>query len=106
MFFIWALIFSCSYSQEEKHAFAEHINNCLKEDQHVGHRLPINLESEQLFSECEDGLLLCKLINCAEYDTIDVRALNVPTKRKPLLVFHKVCDLPCCPSRNWNIVAG
>ncbi len=59
----------------------------------------MDLESEQLFSECEDGLLLCKLINCAEYDTIDVRALNVPTKRKPLLVFHKVCGLLCCMSR-------
>ncbi|KAG5180080.1 actin bundling protein [Tribonema minus] len=79
-----------SYSNEERMAFTEHINNCLQRDPHVGSRLPMPLQSEKLFSEVSDGLLLCKLINHAEYDTIDERALNVPTPTKPLNIFHKV----------------
>ncbi|KAG5183492.1 actin binding protein, partial [Tribonema minus] len=79
-----------SYSDEERIAFTEHINNCLQRDKDVGPRLPMQTESEQLFSEVADGLLLCKLINHAEFDTIDERALNLPTAAKPLNVFQMV----------------
>lgn len=42
----------------------------------------------QLFDECRDGLILCKLINDSVPDTIDSRVLNKPTPRKPLNAFQ------------------
>ena len=39
----------------------------------VGARLPMDPLSEALFTETSDGLILCKLINLAEFDTIDAR---------------------------------
>src|SRR5260221_12554290 len=42
----------------------------------------------QLFDECKDGLILCKLINDSVPDTIDMRVLNKPTARKPLNAFQ------------------
>ena len=38
----------------------------------------------QLFDECRDGLILCKLINDSVPDTIDTLVLNIPTARKAL----------------------
>lgn len=46
-------------------------------DPDVGYRLPIPTNTMQLFDECRDGLILCKLINDAVPDTIDERVLNV-----------------------------
>lgn len=65
-----------SFSEEEKAAFSEHINNCLRVDPHVSGRLPINPQSLDLFTACNDGLIFCKLINLVEPDTVDERALN------------------------------
>ena len=42
----------------------------------------------QLFDECRDGLILCKLINDSVPETIDPRVLNKPTPRKPLNAFQ------------------
>jgi plastin-1 len=42
----------------------------------------------QLFDECKDGLILCKLINDSVPDTIDVRVLNKPAPRKALNAFQ------------------
>ena len=42
----------------------------------------------QLFDDCKDGLILCKLINDSVPDTIDSRVLNKPTPRKPLNAFQ------------------
>ena len=42
----------------------------------------------QIFDECRDGLILCKLINDSVPDTIDTRVLNKPTGRKPLNAFQ------------------
>lgn len=41
----------------------------------------------QIFDECRDGLILCKLINDSVPDTIDTRVLNKPTN-KPLNAFQ------------------
>jgi hypothetical protein len=66
----------------------------------MGDKLPVDLDTEELFDACKDGLLICKLINLAEFDTIDTRALNVPTPAKPeLSIFHKVCALQ---ARYWE----
>jgi len=42
----------------------------------VGARLPMDPQSEALFTETSDGLILCKLINLAEFDTIDPRSVR------------------------------
>ncbi|CAM9454460.1 unnamed protein product, partial [Hapterophycus canaliculatus] len=47
--------------------------------------------SEDLFTETSDGLILCKLINLAEFDTIDPRAMNVVSEKRPKLsIFQKI----------------
>lgn len=68
-----------TYSEEEKTAFSQHINDCLGSDPHLAHLLPLNTESADLFLKANDGLLLCKLVNVAVRDTIDERCLNVKT---------------------------
>lgn len=57
-------------------------------DADIGSRLPIPTDTMQLFDECRDGLILCKLINDSVPDTIDVRVLNKPTAKKPLNAFQ------------------
>lgn len=66
-----------SFSHEEKIAFVNHINETLAGDPHVASKLPIDPNSMEIFQKVHDGLLLCKLINKAQANTIDVRALNV-----------------------------
>lgn len=65
-----------SFSDEEKVAFADYINNALKNDKDIGNRLPIPTNDMSLFKAVNDGLVLCKLINDAVPDTIDERVLN------------------------------
>jgi plastin-1 len=76
-----------TYSPEETQAFSEHINFCLGHDTVLnGRHLPLDSESMDLFSKCEDGLILCKLINLASHDAIDERALNI---KKELNIYQK-----------------
>lgn len=51
-------------------------------------RYPIPTDTMQLFDECKDGLILCKLINDSVPDTIDTRVLNKGQTRKPLNAFQ------------------
>jgi hypothetical protein len=60
----------------------------LDSDPDVGYRLPIPTDTMQIFDECRDGLILCKLINDSVPDTIDFRVLNLPTPKKPLNNFQ------------------
>jgi len=77
-----------SFSDEEKVAFADYINNALKKDADIGKtHLPINTEDMSLFSAVKDGLVLCKLINDAVPDTIDERVMN----KKNLNAF-RICE--------------
>ena len=45
-------------------------------DDELTHLLPINPESMDLFDACKDGVILCKLINCAQADTVDLRRVH------------------------------
>jgi len=65
-----------AYSEEERTAFAEHINRTLASDERLKDRLPMDVNSDALFRAVHDGLLLCKMINKAVPDTVDERALN------------------------------
>lgn len=70
-----------SFSQEEMTAFSEHLNFVLEDDGDCKHLMPINPEGLDLCDKVADGVLLCKFINKAVPDTIDMRAVNLPRKR-------------------------
>jgi hypothetical protein len=57
-------------------AFSEHINQCLDFDPVLKRHLPMDPNSDDLFTKTSDGLIYCKLINLAVNDTIDERAIN------------------------------
>ncbi|KAG0196293.1 hypothetical protein BGX28_010338 [Mortierella sp. GBA30] len=69
-----------SMNDDERSEFTAHINSVLAGDLHIGDRIPIPTHTMQVFDECRDGLLLCKLINDSVPDTIDERVLNVKSK--------------------------
>lgn len=61
--------------EEERHAFANYISTSLKDDPDCKH-LPINANTNALFTAISDGIILCKLINHSVPDTIDERTIN------------------------------
>jgi len=65
-----------TYSLEEREAFADWINGRLKDDPDCARFLPIKVDDESLFSAVDDGILLCKMINLSQQETIDERAIN------------------------------
>uniref|UniRef100_A0A3Q1N6S7 Plastin 1 n=1 Tax=Bos taurus TaxID=9913 RepID=A0A3Q1N6S7_BOVIN len=65
-----------SYSEEEKVAFVNWINKALENDPDCKHLIPMNPNDDSLFKSLADGILLCKMINLSEPDTIDERAIN------------------------------
>ncbi|KAF9354139.1 hypothetical protein BGX34_011187 [Mortierella sp. NVP85] len=69
-----------SLNDDERSQFTAHINSVLAGDPHIGDRIPIPTHTMQVFDECRDGLLLCKLINDSVPDTIDERVLNIKNK--------------------------
>ncbi|XP_075426216.1 plastin-1 isoform X2 [Ascaphus truei] len=78
-----------SYSEEEKIAFANWINEALKDDSDCQHLLPMKPSTSSLFTSLRDGILLCKMINIAQPDTIDERAIN-KTKLTPFTISENI----------------
>uniref|UniRef100_A0A8C6XP03 Plastin 1 n=2 Tax=Elapinae TaxID=42168 RepID=A0A8C6XP03_NAJNA len=74
-----------SYSEEDKVAFVNWINKALKDDPDCKHCLPMNPSDDSLFNSLADGILLCKMINLSQPDTIDERAIN----KKKLTAFTR-----------------
>jgi len=64
-----------SYSEEETAAFTGWILRTLKDDVDCKEKCK-NLEGDSLFEACNDGVLLCKLINKSAPETIDERTIN------------------------------
>ncbi|EUC61023.1 SAC6-actin filament bundling protein, fimbrin, putative [Rhizoctonia solani AG-3 Rhs1AP] len=79
---------SHTINEDERSEFTIHINGVLAGDPDVGSRLPIPTDNMQIFDECRDGLILCKLINDSVPETIDTRVLNVPKTKKGLNAFQ------------------
>lgn len=75
-------------NDEERIEFTRHINSVLAGDADIGDRLPFDVNTFQIFDECRDGLVLCKLINDSVPDTIDSRVLNFPKPSKALNNFQ------------------
>ncbi|XP_032080952.1 plastin-1 [Thamnophis elegans] len=74
-----------SYSEEDKVAFVNWINKALKDDPDCKHCLPMDPSDASLFKSLADGILLCKMINLSQPDTIDERAIN----KKKLTAFTR-----------------
>ncbi|KAF7350368.1 hypothetical protein MVEN_01341500 [Mycena venus] len=79
---------SHTINEDERTEFTNHINSVIENDPDVSGRFPIPTTTMQIFEECKDGLILCKLINDSVPDTIDTRVLNKPNARKPLNAFQ------------------
>ncbi|KAF8546199.1 Ca2+-binding actin-bundling protein [Imleria badia] len=77
---------SHTINEDERKEFTNHINGVLESDISNGFQIPA--DTMQLFDECRDGLILCKLINDSVPDTIDTHVLNIVTARKPLNAFQ------------------
>jgi len=70
-----------SISEDERDAFAGHINLILGSDVFLQDRLPMDpTDPNALFEVCKDGILLAKLVNKVEPGTVDERALNLKAK--------------------------
>ncbi|XP_062295724.1 plastin-1-like [Scomber scombrus] len=80
-----------SYRDEEKVAFVNWINKALAKDPGCQHVLPMNPDDESLFASVRDGILLCKMINLSQPDTIDERVINTDTNK--LTTFKKTENL-------------
>ncbi|KAK7158741.1 hypothetical protein R3I94_005166 [Phoxinus phoxinus] len=65
-----------SYSDEEKVAFVNWVNKALAKDPDCKHLIPMDPETDSLFKSVKDGILLCKMINLSQPETIDERVLN------------------------------
>lgn len=53
---------SHTINEDEKIEYIDYINSKLASDPDVGSRLPIPSDTMQVFDECRDGLIICKLI--------------------------------------------
>ena len=60
-----------SHDEDERVGIIEFINSALASDPDVGSRLPIPTDTMQIFDECKDGLIICKLIDHIFPGTID-----------------------------------
>uniref|UniRef100_A0A8C7WXX3 Plastin-3 n=1 Tax=Oryzias sinensis TaxID=183150 RepID=A0A8C7WXX3_9TELE len=65
-----------SFSEEERFAFVNWINTALEKDPDCQHVLPMNPNTDSLFTSVGDGIVLCKMINLSAPDTIDERTIN------------------------------
>ncbi|GAA6101167.1 plastin-1 [Tachysurus ichikawai] len=71
-----------SYSDEEKVAFVNWINKALANDPDCQHIIPMDPNTNSLFTSVKDGILLCKMINHSQKETIDERVIN--TKKRSM----------------------
>ncbi|XP_064599955.1 plastin-3-like [Liolophura sinensis] len=62
--------------KEEQVAFSDWINSNLRDDPDCKKYIPFDPEGKDLFEKMKDGIILCKLVNLAQNDTIDERAIN------------------------------
>jgi hypothetical protein len=64
------------YSKEETIAFTTHINHVLSYDPLLSRHMPLDAESEEIFTKLGDGLILIRLINLIKEGTISELKVN------------------------------
>ena len=69
-----------TYPQEEVSGFVNYLNKELEGDPDLEHILPIDPDSDALFTAAQDGILMCKLVNLAAPDTIHPKVISLPPK--------------------------
>lgn len=74
-----------SFSEEERFAFLNWINTALEKDPDCQHVLPMDPNTDSLFTSVGDGIVLCKMVNLSVPDTIDERTIN-KTKLTPFTI--------------------
>lgn len=75
----------------EQLAFSKWINQNLANDPDLNlSTKPINPETNDLYTRCNDGLVMCKLINFSVPNTIDERSLN---KGKTITIYQQLENL-------------
>ncbi|KAL5266380.1 hypothetical protein ACHWQZ_G003715 [Mnemiopsis leidyi] len=99
-----------SYAEEEKLAFVDWINFRLAKDElllKLG-SIPISEEGEALFAALRDGIIMNKLVNDSVEDTVDERALNLPSESGNLSIFkiqeNQTLALNSCVAIGCNVV--
>lgn len=81
-----------SYPQEEVSGFVNYINSELSNDPTVEYIIPINPDDDSLFKACQDGVLICKLVNMVSKDIIHEKVINYPPKLNHFQVIEN-CNL-------------
>ena len=78
------------YCDKEKNRYAKLINKALKDDPDVGGRIPIDPETDELYDKIKDGVILAKLVNKCEPDTIIEDEIK---KNEDMNIFDKYDNL-------------
>ena len=78
------------YSDKEKNRYAKMINKILKDDPDCGSRIPIDPESDDLYDKIQDGVILAKLVNKCEPDTVNMDEIK---KNDDMNVYDKYDNL-------------
>ena len=78
------------YCDKEKNRYAKLINKALKDDPDVGGRIPIDPETDELYDKIKDGVILAKLVNKCEPDTINEDEIK---KNEDMNIFDKYDNL-------------
>ncbi|ESO00625.1 hypothetical protein HELRODRAFT_82785 [Helobdella robusta] len=76
-----------SVTDEECVAYSNFINGNFSDDPDCRKYLPINPNTDDLYQKINDGILLCKMINFSQPDTIIETAIN---KHQELTVYQKL----------------
>ena len=58
-------------SDKEKNKYAKLINKALKDDPDCKNKIPIDTKSDELYDKIKDGIIIAKLVNKCEPDTIN-----------------------------------
>ena len=78
------------YCDSEKNRYAKLINKALKDDPDCGSRIPIDPDTDELYDKIKDGVILCKLVNKCEPDTINEEEIK---KNEDMNIFDKYDNL-------------
>ena len=75
-----------SFDSLEIRRFSDIINSALHNDPDLKNVLPLNPNSQDIFTAVENGVLMCKLVNCAVPGTLDDSKIN---RKANLNIFQK-----------------
>ena len=78
------------YSDSEKNRYAKMINKILADDPDCGSRIPIDPETDDLYDKIQDGVIIAKLVNKCEPDTINMDEIK---KNDDMNIFDKYDNL-------------